>query len=170
MLRNGTYRSMYQGEESRLRSGSLAVARERKHLALCINNQEEVKRCHRYCNHSGGQAAPKVERSHPRKSEEADDNSPRRREQQQQQLEINAIVIQRAWRASTSRTGSWQGQGKNRGNHRRGETVPSESLRDPVMTTNISPVRPREENPTDSYMVQHGNEAGGERSGHLYAI
>ncbi|KAM6932645.1 schwannomin-interacting protein 1 isoform 1-T1 [Lycodopsis pacificus] len=138
MLRNGTYRSMYQGEESRLRSGSLAVARERKHLALCINNQEEVKRCHRYCGHSGGQAAPKVERSHPRKSEEADDNSPRRREQQQQ-LEIKAIVIQRAWRASTSRTGSWQGQGKNRGNHRRGETVPSESLRDPVMTTNMSP-------------------------------
>lgn len=28
---------MYQGEEGRLRSGSLA--RERKHLALCINNQ-----------------------------------------------------------------------------------------------------------------------------------
>ncbi|XP_068568012.1 schwannomin-interacting protein 1 isoform X1 [Cebidichthys violaceus] len=138
MLRNGTYRSMYQGEEARLRSGSLAVARERKHLALCINNQEEVKRCHRYCNHSGGQAVPKVERSHPRKSEEADNNSPRRREQQQQ-LEIKAIVIQRAWRASTSRTGSWQGQGKNHGNHRRGETVPSESLRDPVMTTNISP-------------------------------
>ncbi|XP_068568020.1 schwannomin-interacting protein 1 isoform X2 [Cebidichthys violaceus] len=137
MLRNGTY-SMYQGEEARLRSGSLAVARERKHLALCINNQEEVKRCHRYCNHSGGQAVPKVERSHPRKSEEADNNSPRRREQQQQ-LEIKAIVIQRAWRASTSRTGSWQGQGKNHGNHRRGETVPSESLRDPVMTTNISP-------------------------------
>lgn len=30
---------MYQGEEARLRSGGLAVARERKHLALCINNQ-----------------------------------------------------------------------------------------------------------------------------------
>ena len=30
---------MYQGEEARLRSGSVAVARERKHLALCINNQ-----------------------------------------------------------------------------------------------------------------------------------
>lgn len=32
-------RSMYQGEEARLRSGGLVVARERKHLALCINNQ-----------------------------------------------------------------------------------------------------------------------------------
>ncbi|KAF3847632.1 hypothetical protein F7725_020660, partial [Dissostichus mawsoni] len=32
-------RSMYQGEEARLRSGSQAGARERKHLALCINNQ-----------------------------------------------------------------------------------------------------------------------------------
>lgn len=30
---------MYQGEEARLRGGSAVVARERKHLALCINNQ-----------------------------------------------------------------------------------------------------------------------------------
>ncbi|XP_032362275.1 schwannomin-interacting protein 1 isoform X1 [Etheostoma spectabile] len=135
MLRNGTYRSMYQGEEARLRSGSLA--RERKHLALCINNQEEVKRYHRYCNHSGGQAVPKVERSRPRRSEGEDDNSPSRCEQQQH-LEIKAIVIQRAWRASTSRRGSWQGQDKNRRSHRRGETVPSENLRDPVMTTDVS--------------------------------
>ncbi|GLD53339.1 schwannomin-interacting protein 1 isoform X1, partial [Lates japonicus] len=109
MLRNGSYRGTYQGEEARLRSGSLAVARERKHLALCINNQEEVKRYHRYCNHSGGQAAPKVERSHPSWSEEEDDNSPHRREQQQH-LEFKAIVIQRAWRASLSRRGCWQGQ------------------------------------------------------------
>ncbi|XP_068440796.1 schwannomin-interacting protein 1 isoform X2 [Clinocottus analis] len=116
---------MYQGEEARLRSGSLAVARERKHLALCINNQEEVKRYHRNCNHSGGQAAPKVERSHPRKSEETDDNSRRRCEQH---LETKAIVIQRAWRAST---------GKNPGSHRRGETGPPESLRDPAVTTNM---------------------------------
>ncbi|XP_029302802.1 schwannomin-interacting protein 1 isoform X2 [Cottoperca gobio] len=137
MLRNGTY-SMYQGEEARLRSGSLAVARERKHLALCINNQEEVKRYHRYCNHSGGQAVPKVERSRPRRSEEEDDNGPRRREQQQH-LEIQAIVIQRAWRASTSRRGSSQAQGENRSSHRGGEMVPSESLREPSMTTNISP-------------------------------
>ncbi|KAM9358746.1 schwannomin-interacting protein 1 isoform 1-T1 [Symphorus nematophorus] len=137
MLRNGTYRSMYQGEEARLRSGSLAVARERKHLALCINTQEEVKRYHRYCNHSGGQAAPKVERSHPRRSEEDDDNSPHRREQQQH-LEIKAIVIQRAWRASASRRGSWQGQHKFRTGYHRVETVPSKSLQDTVMT-NISP-------------------------------
>ncbi|XP_056296770.1 schwannomin-interacting protein 1 isoform X2 [Pseudoliparis swirei] len=134
MLRNGTHRSMYQREEARLRSRSLVVARERKHLALCINNQEEVKRYHRDCNHSGGKAVPKVERSHPWKSEEADDNSPRRQEQQQH-LEIKAIVIQRAWRASTSR----RGHGNNHGGHRRGETEPPESQRDPVTTTNISP-------------------------------
>ncbi|TMS07206.1 hypothetical protein E3U43_011299 [Larimichthys crocea] len=127
---------MYQGEEARLRSGSLAVARERKHLALFINNQDDVKRYHRYCNHSGGQA--KVERGRPRRSEEEDDNSPHRREQQQH-LEIKAIVIQRAWRASTSRRGSWQGQDKNHPGDHLGETVPSESLQDPVMTTNISP-------------------------------
>ncbi|XP_044057939.1 schwannomin-interacting protein 1 isoform X1 [Siniperca chuatsi] len=138
MLRNGTYRGMYQGEEARLRSGSLAEARERKHLALCINNQEEVKRYHRYCNHSGGHAVPKVERSLFRRSEEEDDNSPHRREQQQH-LEFKAIVIQRAWRASTSRRGSWQGQDKNRTSHHRAETVPSKSLQDPVMTTHISP-------------------------------
>ncbi|XP_030298330.1 schwannomin-interacting protein 1 isoform X1 [Sparus aurata] len=130
MLRNGTYRSMYQGEEARLRSGGLAVARERKHLALCINNQEEVKRYHRYCNHGGGQAAPKVDRSRPRRSEEEDDNSPHRREQQQH-LEIKAIVIQRAWRAR----GSWQGQDKTRTGHHLGETVSPESLQDAVMTT-----------------------------------
>ncbi|TNN80320.1 hypothetical protein EYF80_009344 [Liparis tanakae] len=142
MLRNGTYRSMYQGEEARLRSGSLAVARERKHLALCINNQEEVKRYHRYCNHSGGKAVPKAERSHPCKSEEADDNSPRRREQQQH-LEIKAIIIQRAWRASTSRAGSRRGHGDDHGGRRRGETEPPESQRDAVTTTDTSPVRPR---------------------------
>ncbi|XP_041795947.1 schwannomin-interacting protein 1 isoform X2 [Chelmon rostratus] len=138
MLRNGTHRSMYQGEEARLRGGGLAAARERKHLALCINNQEEVKRYHRYCNHSGGQAAPKVERSRTRRSEEEDDNSPHRQEQQQH-LEFKAIVIQRAWRASTSRRESWQGQDKNRTSHHRGETVPPESLQDPAVTTNISP-------------------------------
>ncbi|KAM7412999.1 hypothetical protein PAMA_020401 [Pampus argenteus] len=136
MLRNGTYRSMYQGEEARLRSGSLA--RERKHLALCINSQEEVKRFHRYCNHSGGQAVSKVERSRLRRSEEEDDNSPHRHEQQQH-LEIKAIVIQRAWRASVNRRASWHGQGKNRSSHHLDETVPPKSLPDPVMTTDISP-------------------------------
>ncbi|XP_069562389.1 schwannomin-interacting protein 1 isoform X1 [Brachyistius frenatus] len=128
MLRNGTYRSMYQGEEMRLRSGSLAVARERKHLALCINNQEEVKKYHRYCNHSGGQAVQKVERNCPCRSEEKDDNSPRQCDQQQR-LEKKAIIIQRAWRASLSR----------RQSHHWGETVSSESLQDPVMTTSNSP-------------------------------
>ncbi|XP_058489029.1 schwannomin-interacting protein 1 isoform X1 [Solea solea] len=139
MLRNSPHRSMYQGQEARLRSGSLSVARERKHLALCINNQEEVRRYHRYCNHSGGQALPKVERSRPRRSEEEDDNSPHRREQQQH-LETKAIVIQRAWRAKLSRGGSGRGKGKNRAGHRQGETPnPSESYQDPVATTDAAP-------------------------------
>ncbi|XP_030007723.1 schwannomin-interacting protein 1 [Sphaeramia orbicularis] len=134
MLRNGTHRGMYQGEETRQRSGSLAVTRERKHLALCINNQEEVKRYHRYCNHSGGQAVSKVERNRPRRCEEEDDNSPHRREKQY--LEIKAIIIQRAWRASMSRRGNLQVRDKNY--IRQCETVPSESFQDPVLTTNIS--------------------------------
>ncbi|KAL3991844.1 gamma-glutamyltranspeptidase / glutathione hydrolase / leukotriene-C4 hydrolase [Sarotherodon galilaeus] len=136
MLRSGTYRNVHQGEEVRLRSGSLA--RERKHLALCINNQEEVKRYHRYCNHSGGQAVQKIE-SCPCRSEMEDDNSLRCRDQQQH-LEIKAVVIQRAWRASMSRRESWQAQDKNRTNDHWRETVPSESLQEPVMTTNISPI------------------------------
>ncbi|KAG7479632.1 hypothetical protein JOB18_030706 [Solea senegalensis] len=139
MLRNSSHRSMYQGQEARLHSGSLSVARERKHLALCINNQEEVRRYHRYCNHSGGQALPKVERSRPRRSEEEDDNSPHRREQQQH-LETKAIVIQRAWRAKMSCGGSGQGKDKNRAGHRQGETPnPSGSCQDPVATTDTAP-------------------------------
>ncbi|XP_074535407.1 schwannomin-interacting protein 1 [Halichoeres trimaculatus] len=137
MLRNGTYRSMYQGEEARLRSGTLSVARERKHLALCINNQDEVKRYHRYCNHSGGQAVPKVERARPHKGEEEDDNTHHRREQQQH-LETKAIVIQRAWRACTSRRGNRPEQDKNRTSNHQDETLTSESLQDSVTTTNIS--------------------------------
>ncbi|XP_010779665.1 uncharacterized protein, partial [Notothenia coriiceps] len=99
---------------------------------------DEVKRYHRFCNHIEGQAVPKVERGRPRRSEEEDDNSPRRREQQNH-LEIKAIVIQRAWRACTSRRESWQGQGEDRGSQSRGETVPPEGLQDPVVTTGISP-------------------------------
>ncbi|XP_029026790.1 schwannomin-interacting protein 1 isoform X1 [Betta splendens] len=127
MLRNGLHRNVYQGEEARLRSGSLAVARERKHLALCINNQEEVKRYHRYCNHSGGQAVPRVERSRPRRSEGTDDNGPHRREQQQQHLEMKAIVIQRAWRDSVSRRGGSKENEQNRlGSHWGGTAPPEE--------------------------------------------
>ncbi|KAK2847321.1 hypothetical protein Q5P01_010320 [Channa striata] len=137
MLRNGVYRNMFQGEEARLRSGSVAAARERKHLALCINNQEEVKRYHRYCNHSAAQAVPKADRSHPRRSEEADDNSAHLHEQQQH-LDIKAIVIQRAWRASLSRRVSGQGPGENGISHHQSETVPSETLQDPITTTNVS--------------------------------
>nr|XP_020471272.1 schwannomin-interacting protein 1 isoform X3 [Monopterus albus] len=157
---------MHQGEEARLRSGTQAVARDRKHLALCINNQEEVKRYHRYCNRSTGKAAPKVERcflchkmpyftmgnpysytktpvskpfeiSRPQRSEEEDDNSPRRREQPH--LEIKAIVIQRAWRATMSRRDSGQGRDENHTSHHWGGTALSESLQDPLMTTGISP-------------------------------
>ncbi|XP_041850335.1 schwannomin-interacting protein 1 isoform X1 [Melanotaenia boesemani] len=134
MLRNGAHRSMYQGEEVRLRSGSLA--RERKHLALRINNQEEVKRYHRYCSHSGGQAAQKAERSCSCRSEE-DDNSLHHRDKQQH-LEIKAIVIQRAWRASLSRKVSPEVQDEDCSSHHWGEMIPPENLHNPVMTTNIS--------------------------------
>ncbi|XP_060929201.1 schwannomin-interacting protein 1 isoform X1 [Limanda limanda] len=133
MLRNGAHRSMHQGEEARLRSGSLP--RERKHLALRINNQDEVKRCHRYCNHSGGPAPPKVERSRPCRSEEEDDNSPHRREHRQR-LESNAIVIQRAWRAKMSCAGSRQEQEEDLTSPRQGET--SENQQDPVITADMS--------------------------------
>uniref|UniRef100_A0A3P8VIE6 Schwannomin interacting protein 1 n=1 Tax=Cynoglossus semilaevis TaxID=244447 RepID=A0A3P8VIE6_CYNSE len=135
MLKNGSYRNMYQGGEARLRGGTQSVARERKHLALCINNQEEVRRYHRYCNHSGGQAPPKVERSRPCKNEEDGDNSPHRREKQQQ-LEIKATVIQRAWRARVSRRGSCQRE--NNTGHQQDETLPSEDYQDSVTTTGIS--------------------------------
>ncbi|XP_075892343.1 schwannomin-interacting protein 1 isoform X3 [Nelusetta ayraudi] len=129
---------MHRAEEARLRSGSPAASRERKHLALCIKNQEGVMRCQR--NHSGGQALPKMEsRNHPSRSEgEVDDNVLHRREQQQH-LEIKAIVIQRAWRASSARRGDLLVQGKSATANQQDGTVSSESDQDPVMTTNISP-------------------------------
>ncbi|CAF97391.1 unnamed protein product [Tetraodon nigroviridis] len=71
--------------------------------------QDEVRRYHRHCSRSRGQAAPRVER------------------------------IQRAWRASTSRRASWQGQQKD-GNKDLDKML-CESLQDPVMTADISPVR-----------------------------
>ncbi|TNN01744.1 hypothetical protein fugu_011126, partial [Takifugu bimaculatus] len=132
---NDAYRSMHRGEEARLRGGGLA--RERRHLALCINNQDEVKRYHHYCSHGGGQAAPGVERCHPWRSEDEDDNSPLRVEQQRH-LEVNAIVIQRAWRASASRRASWQGQEKN-GSEGLDEMLLCEDLRAPAMTADIPP-------------------------------
>ncbi|XP_029699629.1 IQCJ-SCHIP1 readthrough transcript protein-like isoform X2 [Takifugu rubripes] len=127
--------SMHRGEETRLRGGGLA--RERRHLALCINNQDEVKRYHHYCSHGGGQAAPGVERCHPWRSEDEDDNSPLRVEQRRH-LEVNAIVIQRAWRASASRRASWQGQEKN-GSEGLDEMLLCEDLRAPAMTADIPP-------------------------------
>ncbi|XP_057694675.1 schwannomin-interacting protein 1 isoform X1 [Corythoichthys intestinalis] len=126
MLRNSTHRGMHPGEEARMRGGS-SVARERRHLALRINNQEEGKRYHRYCNHSGGQTAPKVE-SHPQKNEVEADNRPNRRGQQQQQLEIKAIVIQRAWRASVSRRGCWQEHDKHRSDQNADDTITTADL------------------------------------------
>ncbi|XP_077396740.1 schwannomin-interacting protein 1 [Festucalex cinctus] len=127
MLRNSTHRGMHPGEEARMRGGGSSVARERRHLALRINNQEEVKRYHRYCNHSGGQTAPKVE-SHPQRSEAEADNRPHRRGQQQPHLEIKAIVIQRAWRASVSRRGSWQEHDKNGSSPSPDDTVTTADL------------------------------------------
>ncbi|XP_019729835.1 schwannomin-interacting protein 1 isoform X1 [Hippocampus comes] len=128
MLRNSTHRGMHPGEEARMRGGS-SVARERRHLALRINNQDEVKRYHRYCNHSGGQTAPKVER-HLQRGEVEADNRLHRRGQQQPHLEIKAIVIQRAWRASVSRRGNWQEHDRN---------GRSQSPDDTVRTTDLFP-------------------------------
>ncbi|XP_037122788.1 schwannomin-interacting protein 1 isoform X1 [Syngnathus acus] len=127
MLRNSTHRGMHPGEEARMRGGS-SVARERRHLALRINNQDEVKRYHRYCNHSGGgQTTPKME-SFPQRSEVEADNRPHRRGQQQPHLEIKAIVIQRAWRASVSRRGSWQEHDKNGSGQSPDDTVTTTDL------------------------------------------
>ncbi|XP_076002507.1 schwannomin-interacting protein 1 isoform X2 [Genypterus blacodes] len=147
MLRTGTHRNMHPGEEARGRGGNAALARERKHLALCINNQEEVKKYHRYCNHSGGQAVSKVERSRPRRSEEEADNSPNRREQQHHRLETKAIVIQRAWRASVSRKDSWEKSSQT--GRRRGGTKLSGSLQTAVTATILSTVR-QERNTTQT--------------------
>ncbi|XP_027901205.1 schwannomin-interacting protein 1 isoform X2 [Xiphophorus couchianus] len=130
MLRSGANRNMHQGEEVRLRSGSLA--RERKHLALCINNKEEVKSYHRCCSHSGGPALQKIERS------EEDNKSSSHREQQQH-LEIKATIIQRAWRASMSRKLTPKVLDENRTRHGWEETRTSEKLLNPVVTSDIFP-------------------------------
>lgn len=57
-----------------------------------------------------------------------------------QRASLNLLRIQRAWRASSSRQASWQGQQKSGGEDLDGLLL-SESLRDPSMTTDISPVR-----------------------------
>ncbi|RVE64952.1 hypothetical protein OJAV_G00130720 [Oryzias javanicus] len=134
MLRNSAYRNMHQGEEPKLRNGSLA--RERRHLALHINSQEKVKRCNRCHSHSGGQAVRKVERGCFCRSED-EYNGPRHLDQQQC-LEIKAVVIQRAWRAIMSRKVSLEEKDENSGIHHWDEALASESLHEPLMTTNIS--------------------------------
>ncbi|KAF7218511.1 schwannomin-interacting protein 1 isoform X1 [Nothobranchius furzeri] len=135
MLRSGAYRNMQQGEEVRLRSGSLA--RDRKHLALCINKQEEVKRYHRCCSHGGGQPVQKMERSCTCKTEE--ENKSLHQCDQQQSLEMKATVIQRAWRASLSRKVSVEIQDNDRSRRQWGETPPPESIGDPGMATDVFP-------------------------------
>ncbi|XP_034024173.1 schwannomin-interacting protein 1 isoform X2 [Thalassophryne amazonica] len=127
---------MQQAEEARLRTGSPAAARERRHLALRITNQEEVKRYHHNCSHSGGHVS-KVERSSSCRTEEEPDNSPQRREQRKH-LEVKAVVIQRAWRASMSCRESQHGKQKKCSSHYHGATSPSKILQEPMMTADIS--------------------------------
>ncbi|XP_066508320.1 uncharacterized protein [Hoplias malabaricus] len=98
------------------RTGSVWEVRaremERKRLSLCIT-QEEGRKYHRFCNHSGGgQGGLKVERNRHPPRMEGEDNSPHRR-QQQLDWESKAIVIQRAWRMAMDRKQSWQEGPKN---------------------------------------------------------
>ncbi|XP_017163769.1 schwannomin-interacting protein 1 isoform X2 [Poecilia reticulata] len=130
MLRSGANRNMHQGEEVRLRSGSLA--RERKHLALCINNKEEVKSYHRCCSHSGGPALQKIERSE-------EDNKSSSHRDQRQHLEIKATIIQRAWRASMSRKLSPEVPDENLTRYEWEETRTSEKVLNPVVASDIFP-------------------------------
>ncbi|MEQ2227984.1 hypothetical protein ILYODFUR_004057 [Ilyodon furcidens] len=144
MLRSGANRNMHQGEEVRLRSGSLT--RERKHLALCISNKDEVKSYHRCCSHSGGPALQKIERGE-------EENKSLFHREQQQHLEIKATIIQRAWRASMSRKLSLEVQDKNTTRHKWEENRTSESLHNPVMTSDIFPVRLQKEKQTGQHML-----------------
>lgn len=63
--------------------------------------------------------------------------------------------IQRAWRASMSHRGNWQGQDKSRTSDHQDETVPSESLQDPVLTTSISRVRLMNSNSNAYGVMRH---------------
>ncbi|XP_064159345.1 schwannomin-interacting protein 1 isoform X1 [Anguilla rostrata] len=123
MLRSSNHRAIYQGEDGRPRGGVLAGTRERKRLSLCIN-QEEGKRCHRFCNRSAGQDVAWMENSHRNHHARSDgeDNSVYRREQQRS-WETNVVIIQRAWRATLDRKQSWH-RAYHRRTHHQHETAP----------------------------------------------
>ncbi|KAJ8368808.1 hypothetical protein SKAU_G00088360 [Synaphobranchus kaupii] len=123
MLRSSNNRAIYQREDGRPRSGILTGTRERKRLSLCIN-QEEGKRYHRFCNRSAGQGVAWMENSHRNHHARSDgeDNSPYRREQQRT-WETNAVIIQRAWRATLDRKQSCH-RGCKRRTHHQHETAP----------------------------------------------
>lgn len=55
--------------------------------------------------------------------------------------------IQRAWRATMSRRVSLEEKDENSSIHRWSEVLPSESLHEPLLTTNISTVRLQQECP-----------------------
>ncbi|KAJ8280342.1 hypothetical protein GJAV_G00053420 [Gymnothorax javanicus] len=123
MLRSSNHRAIYQGEDGRPRSGILTGTRERKRLSLCIN-QEEGKRYHRFCNKSAVQGIAWMENSHrnQRTRSDGEDNSPYRRELQRA-WETNAVIIQRAWRATLDRKQTWPRECKRRTHHQH-ETAP----------------------------------------------
>ncbi|KAF4076736.1 hypothetical protein AMELA_G00218510 [Ameiurus melas] len=107
MLRTGDFRDASRGEGARRRGEP-----ERKRLSLRIT-QDEGRKYHHYCNHSGG--GLKMERSqHQRTEIEANTTL-----QQEQQLlmEKKAVIIQRAWRTLLERKQGWQEEPKNLINH-----------------------------------------------------
>ncbi|CAL8347341.1 unnamed protein product [Arctogadus glacialis] len=103
-------------------------------MAVCC--QDEGKRYHRYCSHSGGSGLLKVERNCSRKSEDEGSNSAHCREQQQY-LETKAVVIQRAWRASQSRRESWPDQNQTQTGLYQEQEPPGTpgTLKTPVMSS-----------------------------------
>ncbi|CAL8334708.1 unnamed protein product [Boreogadus saida] len=107
-----------------------------KTLLMAVCRQEEGKRYHRYCSHSGGSGLLKVERNRSRKSEDEGSNSAHCREQQQH-LETKAVVIQRAWRASQSRRESWLDQNQTQTGLYQEQEPPGTpgTLKTPVMSS-----------------------------------
>ncbi|XP_046732012.1 schwannomin-interacting protein 1 [Silurus meridionalis] len=110
MLGTGNSREASRGDGARLRGET-----ERKRLSLRIT-QEEGRKCHRFCNHSGGGLGGlKMERNHQQQTE-IEENAVL---QQEQQLlkEKKAIIIQRAWRTWWERKQGWQEEPKILMNH-----------------------------------------------------
>ncbi|KAI5093026.1 major facilitator superfamily domain-containing protein 1 [Silurus meridionalis] len=104
------FREASRGDGARLRGET-----ERKRLSLRIT-QEEGRKCHRFCNHSGGGLGGlKMERNHQQQTE-IEENAVL---QQEQQLlkEKKAIIIQRAWRTWWERKQGWQEEPKILMNH-----------------------------------------------------